>query len=211
MFLNTNSMFFDTIKSLCKFIILFIIYIVITGITTGLTNNTYLLLLIPALSIIIISILMNKNELKNSLKSIKKDFNTKLFIFGIITCLSSILINFIITKTIGHTSVNQSTLIDNIDKYKYLYAFILIFIIPLEEEFLFRLPYSNSKNLLSFIISSLIFTSLHLSSTNDFIYIPAYLIPTIGLTLNYFKTTNIYISYLLHLLNNLINVLLLIW
>lgn len=204
-------MFLETIKSLGKFLGLFIIYVIIAGITNGLTNNLYLNLLVPALSIILISIFMNKKELKSSLKTIKKDFNIKLFIFGIITCISSIFINYILTKTIGHTSVNQTTLIDNIDKYKYLYSFIIIFIIPFEEEFLFRLSYSNSKNIFSFIISVLIFTSLHITSINELIYIIAYIIPTIGLTLNYFKTNNIYISYILHLLNNLINVLLLIW
>ena len=204
-------MFLETIKSLGKFLSLFIIYIIITTITDGLTNNPYLLLLIPALVIIIISIILNKKELKSSLKTIKKDFNIKIFIIGIITCLSSILINYILTKLVGNTSTNQTTLLDNIDKYKYLYSFIIIFILPLQEEFLYRLPYSNSKNIYSFIISSLIFASLHLSSTNDLIYLIAYLIPTIGITLNYFKTNNIYISYLLHLLNNLINVLLLIW
>ena len=204
-------MFLETIKSLGKFLSLFIIYIIITTITDGLTNNPYLLLLIPALVIIIISIILNKKELKSSLKTIKKDFNIKIFIIGIITCLSSILINYILTKLVGNTSTNQTTLLDNIDKYKYLYSFIIIIILPLQEEFLYRLPYSNSKNIYSFIISSLIFASLHLSSTNDLIYLIAYLIPTIGITLNYFKTNNIYISYLLHLLNNLINVLLLIW
>ena len=204
-------MFLETVKSICKFLILFIIYAIITGITNGLTNNVYLSLLIPALSIIFISIFINKDELKKSIKTIKKDFKVKVFIFGIITCILSLIINYFITKAVGHTSINQSTLIDNIQKYKYLYSFIIIFILPLEEEFLFRLPYSNSKNIISFIISSLIFTALHLNSTSDFIYIIAYLLPTIGLTLNYFKTNNIYISYLLHLLNNLINVLLLIW
>ncbi len=201
----------ETIKSLGKFLLLFVIYIVVIGITNELTNNVYLALLIPSLSIILISIYINKKELKSSLKTIKKDFNLKVFIIGIITCILSIIISYILTKVTGDTSTNQQALIDDINKYKHLYMFIIIFINPLAEEFLYRLPYSNSKNLLSFIISSLIFSSLHLTSTSDLIYLIAYLIPTIGLTLNYFKTNNIYISYLLHLLNNLINVLLLIW
>lgn len=204
-------MLIETIKSLGKFLTLFIIYTLIIGITNNLTKNIYLSLLIPSLSIIFISILLNKKELKSSLKTFKKDFNIKIFIIGFIACLTSILINYILTRFVGTTSTNQSTIISYIDKYKYPFIFLIVFINPLQEEFLYRLPYSNSKNIISFIISSFIFASLHLTSINDLIYFIAYLIPTIGLTLNYFKTKNIYISYLLHALNNLINVLLLIW
>jgi membrane protease YdiL (CAAX protease family) len=203
-------MFLETIKSLCKFIILFTIYVLTQGITNNF-NNIYLSLLIPAFFIILVSIIINFKELKKSLKNIKKDIKPKLFILGLILCIISIILNIILTKLTGHTSINQSTLIENIHKYKYLYSFIIIFITPFEEELLFRLPYSNSKNILSFIISSLIFVTLHLSNTSDLIFLIAYLLPTLGLTLNYFKTNNIYISYILHVLNNLINVLLLIW
>ncbi|MBQ7239846.1 MAG: CPBP family intramembrane metalloprotease [Bacilli bacterium] len=204
-------MIFETIKSIIKFMCLFVIYAIVSSITVARINNIYLSTLIPALVVIIISFFINKDELKTSIKNIKKDFNKKIFIFGIITCILSIIINLILTKVIGHTSNNQTLLIENIHKYKLLYVLIITFIVPLCEEFLFRLPYSKSKNIFTFILSIIIFTLLHINSTSDFIFIGAYIIPTIGLTLNYFKTNNIYISYMLHALNNLINVLLLIW
>ena len=204
-------MFLETLKSLSKSIGLFFIYIVIYLMTNSYFNNIYLNSLIPSLFIIGITITLYGKELIKSLKNIKKDFNKKLFIFGIITIIISILLNYLFIKIFGNTSINQQNLINNLHKYNLFYAILIIFVTPLTEELVFRYPYDTSLNKYSFLISSIIFIALHINSTNELIYIIAYLVPTIGLTLNYFKTKNIYISYLLHVINNLINVLLLIW
>ena len=198
------------IKNVLTSIGLFLLYLVINTLFYY-KNNIALGNLISSLLTILIISYIYKDIIINNIKNIKKNFNKKIFLIGLILIIISIISSEIIRLLFKYDSFNNDLVINNIKTYKYLYAFNVIIITPFLEELIFRLPYHDNKNKISFIVCVLIFASLHITNLKDLIYIIPYLLPVIGLTLNYYKTDNIFISYLLHLINNLISVLLLIW
>ena len=86
-------------------------------------------------------------------------------------------------------------------------------IAPIKEEFIYRLPFINNNNkTLNYIIYSLIFASIHLLTINnaiEIIFIIPYLILSFSIGYSLYKTDNILVSTILHMLNNLINIMLL--
>ena len=212
-------MFSKYFKNMIISIALFILYIVFTSLfvvkSFQVKNDIVFATVFPQIlssiiTIYIVSIIYKDIIIKN-LKSIKKDFNIKLFLTGIILIIASIIMDTLLKNTLGRDSSNNSAIIETIKSYKYIYALFVIFIGPLLEELIFRLPYNKNKNIITFIECIIIFVLLHIQSTKDLIFIIPYFLVTFAITLNYFKTDNIFISYLIHLINNLINVLLLIW
>ena len=212
-------MFSKYFKNMIISIGLFILYIVFTSLfvvkSFQVKNDIVFATVFPQIlssiiTIYIVSIIYKDIIIKN-LKSIKKDFNIKLFLTGIILIIASIIMDTLLKNMLGRDSSNNSAIIETIKSYKYIYALFVIFIGPFFKELIFRLPYNKNKNIITFIECIIIFVLLHIQSTKDLIFIIPYFLVTFAITLNYFKTDNIFISYLIHLINNLINVLLLIW
>ena len=158
-----------------------------------------------------------KEELINNIKKLnKKNILTTLiyFIAGfILMMLSNYIINYIIIPNgiSNNEQGNRELLLNN----KLLYGLLLSLIIPYIEEIVFRLSLKKSiKNNTTFIlVSSTIFSLLHIVSTTKLIEL-LYFIPyfILGLTFStiYTKTNNIYCSTISHILNNTITVLIIL-
>ena len=118
--------------------------------------------------------------------------------------------NIIIPNNISNNEQsNRELLINN----KLIYGLLLTTIIPYIEEIVFRLSLKKSikNNTIFILISSTIFSLLHIISSTKLIEL-LYFIPyfILGLTFStiYIKTENIFCSTISHMLNNTITVLL---
>ena len=203
-------MFSKLFKNMLISLGLFILYTLFYSIFI-MSTDTIFAQILASLIIITITSYIYKDIIIKNIKSIKKDFNIKLFLLALLLIIGSIIIDKILIMNLGHDSMNNTKVIEYIKTYKYIYALYVVLIVPLSEEFMFRLPYNKNKNIITFIECVVIFTLLHMQSLQDFIFIVPYLLVVYGISINYFKTDNIFISYLIHLINNLINVLLLVW
>lgn len=203
-------MFSKLFKNMLISLGLFILYTLFYSIFIMNTDTIFAQILASLIIIAITSYIYKEIIIKN-IKSIKKDFNIKLFLLALLLIIGSIIIDKVLIMNLGHDSMNNTKVIEYIKTYKYIYALYVVIIVPLSEEFMFRLPYNKNKNIITFIECVVIFTLLHMQSLQDFIFIVPYLLVVYGISINYFKTDNIFISYLIHLINNLINVLLLVW
>lgn len=190
---------------------LYLIYAFITASCSVFIDKEPITLTVAAAIFCFLIILSNINIFKDKFKTIKRDFNQKAFISGIMAIIVVIILNNILTKITGSTSENEIKVINYIKEYPFIFGINAVLIAPLAEELIFRFIYRNEFRITSLIISSLLFSLVHISGSKDAIFLIPYFIMSIGIGINYFKTDNIYISYLIHILNNLINMLLLIW
>ena len=84
------------------------------------------------------------------------------------------------------------------------------------EEICFRLPYSycNNKNkLITYIFFSIVFASIHLlqsTSLIELLYIIPYLSLSFGIGYGFYKTDNILMSTIVHIINNSIGIMLIL-
>ena len=195
---------------LVKSMLLFIIYAIIASIFPPKISQELLSLLTAVIFIVIIVMSFNK-ELKEDLKELKNKFEFKYLIFGAIMSGLVIGIDYLLVKNLGHNSTNQTAVITLIKKSPIIMILGTVVFIPFSEELIYRFPYRKSNKILSLIISSIVFASIHMVGTKEIIFIIPYLILSFTIGYTYFKTDNIYMSYFVHVINNLINVLLLIW
>lgn len=136
----------------------------------------------------------------------KIDFKTifKSFVITLIFTFVILLMVYILNK-LGLESINQINIINSLNN---LYIIKLIIFIPIVEEIVFRYSFRFINNTyLYIIISSLIFSLLHIIGSNILYLIPYSLIG-IMLCYIYVKTDNILCSMLSHMFYNLINLLL---
>ena len=82
---------------------------------------------------------------------------------------------------------------------------------PFAEEFMFRLPYHKANTKFAFIIYSIVFALAHITFvTSDLIFIPFYLLLSIGIGYSYYKTNNILLSTIIHIINNSLCIMLIL-
>ena len=185
--------------------------ILITSIYYVIIRNYQIASTLSSITTIVIIAFIYKDYLLSKIKTIKKDFRPKSFINFIIAAIIVIILTNVIYKVTGTTSSNESLVIHFFKEQPIIFGLDLVIFGPLEEELIFRLPYKNKYKTISLLISSLIFSAVHIGSLNEIIFIIPYMILALGIGSNYFKTDNIYISFFAHALNNAYNVLLLLW
>lgn len=158
-------------------------------------------------------------DLKNDFKSFKNNYKSILkttFIYWLIGLIIMIISSNII-KFIGISEiVNQSENIDYFKKMPIVYSIVVITLVPLIEELVFRrsLKYSSSNKHIYAFISGFIFALLHITSSltnfNNLILL-LYLIPygavSIAFGYSYKKTNNIYGTIIIHSIHNLISLI----
>lgn len=115
---------------------------------------------------------------------------------------------------IGGESANQSLIEEMLNSSIRPIMFLMVVIIaPIKEELIFRKFLIGSitgdeddKNVLAAIISILFFATIHvISSIEDLIFLPQYLLLSAIITLSYLASRkNIYVSVAMHFINNLI-------
>ena len=206
-----------------KALINILIYILFPSIiplffTNNINSKEYIIyLFISYILVAIYFTIIYKEELLNNIKKLNKKNILTTLIYFIIGFLLMMLSNYIINYIIIPNSIsnneqgNRELLLNN----KVLYGLLLSLIIPYIEEIVFRLSLKKSiKNNTTFIlVSSTIFSLLHIISTTKLIEL-LYFIPyfILGLTFStiYTKTNNIYCSTISHILNNTITVLIIL-
>ena len=153
------------------------------------------------------------NSIKNIKKDSKKDIKQIIFITILLLVLEFIS-NYIIIKIVGHNPNNNNNLIKVLNKgNKILMIFNLLITGPIGESFLFIYPFNDVKNKkLAYIIYSILFAIAHMTSSNnliDLLFIIPYMFMSFAFGYSFYKTNNIFMSIIVHSLNNLVALMLL--
>ena len=197
--------------------ILFILDLLFTLSLYSITNNDSLSNIISSLLLIILILYFNKEYIFNSIKELKninKLDTIKILIIFIIGFISSRIININLINILNIEVTNEVLVKESIKNSIILSSISTIIIAPIKEEFIYRLPFIyNNNKVLNYIIYSLIFASIHLLTINNIIeilFIIPYLILSFSIGYGLYKTDNILVSTILHILNNLFNIMLLL-
>ena len=204
------KMILKSILGLAKSMLLFLIYVIVASVLPTNLSKELVSLLMAVIFIIIIVMAFNR-ELKEDLKEFKNKFEIKYLLLGIVMSILVIGVDYLLVKLLGHNSANQTEIVTMLKTSPIIMILGTVVFIPFAEELIYRFPYKKSHKILSFIISSIVFAGLHMVGTKEIIFIIPYLMLSCTIGYTYFKTDNIYMSYFVHAINNLINVLLLIW
>ncbi len=203
-----------------KALINILIYILFPSIiplffTNNINSKEYIIyLFISYIFVAIYFTIIYKEELLNNIKKLnKKNILTTLiyFIIGfLLMMLSNYIINYIIIPNgiSNNEQSNRDLLLNN----KLLYGLLLSLIIPYIEEIVFRLNIKKSikNNTIFIILSSTIFSLLHIISSTkliELLYFIPYFILGLTFSITYTKTNNIFCSTISHIINNTITIL----
>ena len=168
--------------------------------------------------VIIITILYSiyRKKIKEDFKNFKTDFKKvfpKAFIVSIILIALETIIALVLGK-LGISSPNQmyATELLRSNKLMILYSALLG---PVFEELCFRLPYHYSTNnkLITFITYTVLFATVHLLSVSDILsllYIIPYLLLGFGIAYPFYKSDNILMSTIVHIINNSLGIMLIL-
>ena len=178
------------------------------------TKEYMIILFITYILLAIYFIIIYKNDLKKDLKKINKKDILKSLIYFLIGFSLMILANYIINYKIIPNGIsnneleNRKVLLNN----KIIYSIMLCTLTPFIEEIIFRLSLKKAiKNSTIFIIiSSIIFSTLHLLSNTkliELLYFIPYFILGLTFSITYIKTNNVFNSILLHIINNTLTVI----
>ena len=211
--LHSTSIF----KALFAFICLFVIEMLLLVFVNGFIKNQYLVLSIVYTLFAIFIVYKEKYYLIKPLFTIKKDFKKDWKQLLIIICglfILEFVLNYILLKIIGNQPSNNQVIIDSFKGANaLLIIYYIIIISPAVESFIYMYPFNSVKNrLLSYIVYSIIFALLHMTSTASLIellYIIPYLLMSFAFGYGFYKTNNIYVSIITHSLNNLLTFVLL--
>lgn len=151
-----------------------------------------------------------KDKLKNDLKNIRNDLNTKNIIIIVLFLVLSFISNIILVNMLNQEASNQEIAVSMLKSFSLLGIPAICLFAPFVEEIIYRLPYK--KNWLSIIISTIVFTFAHISNFSliQMFFLIPYLFLSISFSFAYFKNENIILSTTTHILNNLISVVLLL-
>ena len=199
------------IKTLTNIIIyLFFPSIFVSLFTTNFNSiKSIILLTISYILLIIYFYIKYKKELTNYYKKFKKKHIKTIILYWLIGFILMIISNYIINFLIipNGISNNESSNIELLLNYKYIYPISICILIPILEEIIFRLELKKIyKNKYIFLLlSSIIFTIPHLIANTkliELLYFIPYFILGYTLSLIYYKTNNIYSNILAHMIHN---------
>lgn len=158
----------------------------------------------------LIFLFIYKDKLKNDLKNIRNDLNTKNIIIIVLFLVLSFISNIILVNLLKQEASNQEIAVSMLTSFPLLGILAICLFGPFVEEIIYRLPYK--KNWLSIIISTIVFTFAHISNFSliQILFFIPYLFLSISFSFAYFKNENIILSTTTHILNNLISVVLLL-
>ena len=159
-----------------------------------------------------------KSELIDNAKRCKSDLKNNwlnIIFFTLTFTIMLYIASYVIIKSMNRISANEIMARNQLKSSPFLRGMILIFLAPIVEEMIYRLPYShiNKHKLLNFFIYSLIFALAHIATNNgikELIYLIPYMFLSMSIGYSFYKTNNIYLSMIVHILNNFINVMVLL-
>ena len=167
--------------------------------------------IIYELSLLIIIILIYKNDIITKFKDYKKnwkDYIDKYFKYFVISLILMIISNLVITFITNiKTSTNQEYIVETLKKFPIYTFFITVFIAPILEELVFRLSFRKifKTDILFIFFSGLVFGALHLASATtvqELLYIIPYSIPGFIFAYTLKKSDNIFVPISLHFIHN---------
>ena len=200
----------NSLISFFKSIGLLLIVSFIMAVFSILTKNQAVAYFFTYFTSSFIFLFIYKDKLKNDLKNIRNDLNTKNIIIIVLFLVLSFISNIILVNLLKQEASNQEIAVSMLTSFPLLGIIAICLFGPFVEEIIYRLPYK--KNWLSIIISTIVFTFAHISNFSliQILFFIPYLFLSISFSFAYFKNENIILSTTTHILNNLISVVLLL-
>ena len=200
----------NSLISFFKSIGLLLIVSFIMAVFSILTKNQVVAYFFTYFTSSFIFLFIYKDKLKNDLKNIGNDLNTKNIIIIVLFLVLSFISNIILVNMLNQEASNQEIAVSMLKSFPLLGILAICLFGPFVEEIIYRLPYK--KNWLSIIISTIVFTFAHISNFSliQMFFLIPYLFLSISFSFAYFKNENIILSTTAHILNNLISVVLLL-
>lgn len=200
----------NSLISFFKSIGLLLIVSLIMAVFSILTKNQAVAYFFTYFTSSFIFLFIYKDKLKNDLKNIRNDLNTKNIIIIVLFLVLSFISNIILVNLLNQEASNQEIAVSMFKSFPLLGIPAICLFAPFVEEIIYRLPYK--KNWLSIIISTIVFTFAHISNFSliQMLFLIPYLFLSISFSFAYFKNENIILSTTTHILNNLISVVLLL-
>ena len=200
----------NSLISFFKSIGLLLIVSFIMAVFSILTKNQVVAYFFTYFTSSFIFLFIYKDKLKNDLKNIGNDLNTKNIIIIVLFLVLSFISNIILVNMLNQEASNQEIAVSMLKSFPFLGIPAICLFAPFVEEIIYRLPYK--KNWLSIIISTIVFTFAHISNFSliQMFFLIPYLFLSISFSFAYFKNENIILSTTTHILNNLISVVLLL-
>lgn len=200
----------NSLISFFKSIGLLLIVSFIMAVFSILTKNQVVAYFFTYFTSSFIFLFIYKDKLKNDLKNIRNDLNTKNIIIIVLFLVLSFISNIILVNLLNQEASNQEIAVSMFKSFPLLGIPAICLFAPFVEEIIYRLQYK--KNWLSIIISTIVFTFAHISNFSliQMFFLIPYLFLSISFSFAYFKNENIILSTTTHILNNLISVVLLL-
>ena len=200
----------NSLISFFKSIGLLLIVSFIMAVFSALTKNQAVAYFFTYFTSSFIFLFIYKDKLKNDLKNIRNDLNTKNIIIIVLFLVLSFISNIILVNLLNQEASNQEIAVSMFKSFPLLGIPAICLFAPFVEEIIYRLPYK--KNWLSIIISTIVFTFAHISNFSliQMFFLIPYLFLSISFSFAYFKNENIILSTTTHILNNLISIVLLL-
>lgn len=200
----------NSLISFFKSIGLLLIVSFIMAVFSILTKNQTVAYFFTYFTSSLIFLFIYKDKLKNDLKNIRNDLNTKNIIIIVLFLVLSFISNIILVNLLKQEASNQEIAVSMLTSFPLLGIIAICLFGPFVEEIIYRLPYK--KNWLSIIISTIVFTFAHISNFSliQMFFLIPYLFLSISFSFAYFKNENIILSTTTHILNNLISIVLLL-
>lgn len=160
-----------------------------------------------------------KRDLIDNAKSFKEDLKNNWLNILIMTIIFTILLyisNYIIVKYMNGLASNEIMARNQLDYSPILMGINLVLLAPIVEEIIYRLPYRriNKHKLLNYFVYSFVFALAHIAVINglkELLYLIPYSFLSLSIGYSFYKTDNIYMSMIVHILNNFINVMILLF
>lgn len=174
--------------------------------------------LLTYLIMIIFFIFFYKKTLLLELKNLKNDIKgniPKITIFCISIIVLMYIANIILYNITGNIANNEEIVRKTFFESPILMGINIILLGPIVEELTYRYPFKNDKypRLLIYIFYSSLFALTHISNittlTEALFFIP-YLLLSLCFGYGFYKTNNIFVSIIIHIMNNLVNIVLLL-
>lgn len=209
----------NTFKCILLTLVLSILTSFVLAITYKITKNWGIAYVSCYIIMIIILFKIFKDLLINDVKSFTKDIKnnwSNILIFTIIFTVLLYVSNYIIVKYLGSLSVNEIMSRNQLKNSPILIGLSIGILGPIVEEICYRLPYKKVENsrLLNFFVYTLIFALAHIAFNNgikELLYLIPYLFLSLSIGYGFYKSNNIYVSIIIHILNNLANIMLILF
>ena len=213
-----SNLFITFLKSFSSYII----YILVLGLGVEIISKNNNLKdyaqLLSGIVFVVLAYSVYRKKINESFKNFLKDIKSDGFRVFIMSFLF-IVLEIVVFKILTLCGINSPNQIESMRELKNATIPLIIYytlIGTISEEICFRLPYvyCNSKNkLVTYIFYSVVFASIHLlltSSLLELLYVIPYLLLSFGIGYGFYKTDNILLSTIVHIINNSLGIMLIL-